>query len=239
MLGKKAQLDRSGMLQVVGPLNVAGCDWASASEKQQLAQLRGLTHMGFDRFRPFQREIVTAVMDDAKIDIIVQMPTNAGKTTLFALPALVDQCSKCAANADDNDCISSNPSHKDVVDSAFTSCRSFTIILSPLRALIADQVGRLRDRYHVPTINLETASYVQMQTMLVPIPDSRESSDGQKLVPAKLAILTPEKLTKNEYVQRALWAHHRAGRVSRIVVDEMHYVTDCDESFRQVSIYIV
>ena len=55
-----------------------------------------------------------------------------------------------------------------------------------LRALISDQVKRLRDYYYVPTINLETASYVEMQTMLVPMPDSRESNSGHILVPAKL-----------------------------------------------------
>ena len=104
MLGKKSQLDRAGLIQVVGPRNVMECDWSHVTEKQQLLQRRGLSHMGFHCFRPFQREIVTAVMDDAKVDIIVQMPTNAGKTTLFALPALVEQCGKCAVNSDDNDC---------------------------------------------------------------------------------------------------------------------------------------
>ena len=236
MLGKKSQLDRAGLIQVVGPRNVMECDWSHVTEKQQLLQRRELSHMGFHCFRPFQREIVTAVMDDAKVDIIVQMPTNAGKTTLFALPALVEQCGKCAVNSDDNDCNCSKLSPDDVANSAYTTCRSFTLVLSPLRALIADQVERLRSHYHVPTINLETASNIEMESMLVPMPDARKSDGEHIVVPTKLALLTPEKLTKNEWVQRALWTHHREGRVSRIVVDEMHYVTDCDQRFRQVLI---
>ena len=237
MLRRKAQMDHTDMIQVVAPRNVHDCKWAKTSAKQQLLQQRALSHMGFSRFRPFQREIVTAAMDE--MDVLVQMPTNAGKTTLYALPALLDRCSKCVANPRDSACNRSSLAEanakNNVATSAYETCRSFTIVLSPLRALIADQVGRLCSHYHVPTLNLETATQVQIQSMLTPAPeDIRDPNSKKILVPAKLALLTPEKLSKNDVVQRELWMHHRAGRISRVVVDEMHYVTGCDQSFRQV-----
>ena len=233
-LMQHAQLDRAGMIQVVGPRNAHLCKWAKPSSAQRLLQEKALSHMGFENFRPLQREIVTAAMDDTKSDILVQMPTNAGKTTLFALPALFDKCDKCVANPGENECTKSICWGHDVAGSAYETCRSFAIILSPLRALIADQVERLRCHYHVPTINLEIATRIQMQGMVVPMPDARDPDGEDIIVPAKLALLTPEKLTKNYSIQEELWKHHRAGRVSRIVVDEMHYVAGCDQSFRQV-----
>ena len=238
MLSRKAQMDRTDMIQVVSPRNVDACEWAQPSAQQQLRQQRALSHMGFDSFRPLQREIVTAAMDG--MDVLVQMPTNAGKTALFALPSLVDRCSKCAANPTDSECTctglgTKNEGNNNLTTSAYETCRSFTIVLSPLRALIADQVGRLCNHYHVPTINLETATQAQIQNMLALVPEDIQDPNGKRiLVPAKLALLTPEKLSKNDVVQRELWKHHRSGRISRVVVDEMHYVTDCDQNFRQV-----
>ena len=233
LLGRKAQVDRTGQIQVVGPRNIDVCDWSQPTSNQNNMQKRALKHMGFDSFRPFQREIVTAAMKK-NIDILVQMPTNAGKTTLFALPALFDQCDQCCADRSTSDCTKTLAQY-DMSGLKYETCRSFTVVLSPLVALIADQAERLRTHYHVPTINLEIADTTDMKYMLVPMPVDPQKPGGEvRLTPAKLALLTPEKLTRNSNVRRILWEHHRAGRVSRIVVDEMHYVSGCDQSFRQV-----
>ena len=238
MLGRKAQVDRTGQIQVVGPRNIGACDWSQPTTNQNDLQKRALKHMGFDSFRPFQREIITAAMKK-DVDILVQMPTNAGKTTLFALPALFDQCDQCCADQSTSACSKSFTQH-DMSGLKYETCRSFTVVLSPLVALIADQVERLRTHYHVPAINLENAETTDMEYMLVSMPTDPENPDGEaRLTPAKLALLTPEKLTKNPIIRKVLWDHHRAGRVSRIVVDEMHYVAGCDQTFRQVGTYVL
>ena len=121
-----------------------------------------------------------------------------------------------------------------------TTHTSITIVLSPLRALIRDQVERLRTHYHVPTIDLENALQDEIKGMLVPmLSPGDQSGQTTLLVPAKLALLTPEKLTRNSTIKQELWEHHRAGRISRIAIDEMHYVEGCDQSFRQVETGVV
>ena len=47
------------------------------------------THFGFDTFRPFQREIINAVL--ARRDVTAILPTGGGKSLCFQLPALIQE----------------------------------------------------------------------------------------------------------------------------------------------------
>jgi ATP-dependent DNA helicase RecQ len=83
---------------------------ASASPEELLARF------GLQAFRPGQREAVQAALDGR--DSLVVMPTGAGKSLCYQLPAL-------AADGDPT--------------------RPLVIVVSPLIALMADQWQRLRD----------------------------------------------------------------------------------------------
>src|ERR1700693_2386052 len=73
-----------------------------------------LERFGLEAFRPGQREAVQAALDGR--DSLVVMPTGGGKSLCYQLPAL-------AANSD--------------------PARPLVVVVSPLIALMADQLRRL------------------------------------------------------------------------------------------------
>src|ERR1700721_3462327 len=75
-----------------------------------------LARFGLDAFRPGQREAVQAALDGR--DSLVVMPTGGGKSLCYQLPAL-------ASDAD--------------------HARPLVVVVSPLIALMADQLGRLHN----------------------------------------------------------------------------------------------
>jgi ATP-dependent DNA helicase RecQ len=146
---------------------------------------------GFDRFRGAQREVVDHV--DAGGDALVLMPTGGGKSLCYQVPAIVR--------------------HR--------AGRGVTLVVSPLIALMHDQVGALAEA------GVEAAF---LNSSL----DGEEARRVERaLLSGRLVLLyaAPERILTPRFMAMLASLHERE-QLSLIAIDEAHCVSQWGHDFR-------
>ncbi len=150
-------------------------------------------HFGFHTFRAQQERIIDHVL--AGRHSLVIMPTGMGKSLCFQIPALMHAAEQEVA----------------------TATRSLTLVISPLIALMKDQVDALSRKGVSAAFINSSLSREERETRY------RQVGDGQ----FDLLYVTPERFRKPDFL-----AVLQRRRVCLLAVDEAHCISEWGHDFR-------